>query len=177
MIQRNETFSDGNVVTTAEVIDTTAQTVTFQPSLQVPRVDIQGAPVLDGEGNQIIDTVASRPFNADEVTYWAGYEAALSARANEAALRQSPQARIDGMIASIEALKTAIGTNTDPAGTTSLQALRNQTNANVVLAPSIKALIGLVIDVARESRKLGRSSVALARLDLEVLDSSSTGTE
>ena len=168
MIFHNRALDATTGITQVEIIDTTAQTVTYEP----PR---PGPP--DPETGEPGEPITTRPFTADEITYWTGYEAGVISQQVEAELRQNPQQRIDGMLASIAALKAVIGQGTDPAGTTTLQALRNQTNATINGSPAatIKALTGFVIDVAREDRRIARDAVALARLALGVTDSADTG--
>lgn len=63
-------------------------------------------------------------------------------------------------------LDTLIGSQADPAGTTSLQAIKNQTNAtiNAGPAPYVKALADGLITVARALKRD-------IRLDLQTLDS------
>lgn len=68
-------------------------------------------------------------------------------------------------------IRAIMGPSTATAGTTSLRALRQQSNTNVVSAASIKALIGLTIDLAQRviddaqvTRRIARQTLRLARL-------------
>lgn len=68
-------------------------------------------------------------------------------------------------------IRAIIGPSTATAGTTSLRALRQQSNTAVVSAASIKAFIGLTIDLAQRviddaqaTRKVARQTLRLARL-------------
>ena len=68
-------------------------------------------------------------------------------------------------------IRAIMGPSTATAGTTSLRALRQQSNTAVINAASIKALIGLTIDLAQRviddaqaTRKVARQTLRLARL-------------
>lgn len=68
-------------------------------------------------------------------------------------------------------IRSIVGPSGATAGTTSLRALRQQSNTAVVNAASIKALIGLTIDLAQlviddaqATRKVARQTLRLARL-------------
>ena len=68
-------------------------------------------------------------------------------------------------------IRAIMGPSNATAGTTSLRALRQQSNTAVVSAASIKAFIGLTIDLAqrviddaRATRKIARQTLRLARL-------------
>lgn len=70
------------------------------------------------------------------------------------------------LTAALADLDTLIGTQADPAGTTSLRAIKNQTNAtiNAGPAPYVKALADGLITVARALKRD-------IRLDLQTFDS------
>ena len=68
-------------------------------------------------------------------------------------------------------IRAIMGPSAAAAGTTSLRALRQQSNTAVINAASIKALIGLTIDLAQRviddaqaTRKVARQTLRLARL-------------
>lgn len=68
-------------------------------------------------------------------------------------------------------IRSIVGPSGATAGTTSLRALRAQSNTAVINAASIKALIGLTIDLAQRviddaqaTRKIARQTLRLARL-------------
>ena len=77
-----------------------------------------------------------------------------------------------------------MGPSSATAGTGSLRALRQQTNTNVVSAASIKALIGLTIDLAqrviddaRATRRIARQTLRLARLATGDYSTADVGTD
>ena len=81
-------------------------------------------------------------------------------------------------------IRAIIGPSTATAGTTSLRALRQQSNTAVVNAASIKALIGLTIDLAqrviddaRATRKVARQTLRLARLATGDHSTADVGTD
>lgn len=110
--------------------------------------------------------------------------------ANEDTLKAQVAEQVDALtvaLATIKATRGAkkgiIGSGTDPAGTTTLQAWRNQTAANVVTAASAKALAKLVIDSIQADRDTDkalidaqRALIRLSRLTARVLDSADSGT-
>jgi hypothetical protein len=67
----------------------------------------------------------------------------------------------EDLSAALPVLATLIGSGTDPAGTTTLQAIKNQTNAtiNATPAPYVKALADALITLARNQRKQIRSEL------------------
>ena len=81
-------------------------------------------------------------------------------------------------------IRKIVGTTEDPAGLTSLRALKRQTNDSVVTAQSIKALIGFVIDLSllgvtntRQDRIVARQLMRLSKLTAGDLDSADVGGE
>ena len=87
----------------------------------------------------------------------------------------------DAVTGSIRAI---MGPSSATAGTGSLRALRAQTNTNVVNAASIKALIGLTIDLAQRAiddaqatRRVARQTLRLARLATGDYSSADVGTD
>ena len=81
-------------------------------------------------------------------------------------------------------IRAIVGPSGATAGTTSLRALRQQTNTAVVNAASIKALIGLtinlaqrVIDDAQATRKVARQTLRLARLATGDHSTADVGTD
>lgn len=105
--------------------------------------------------------VSTRPYTPAEVAALAAVAAAVTEATNNAALT----ARIRDQIT---ALKTLIGAGTDPAGTTSLRAIKAQTNAviNAGPAPYVKANTDALIDISR-------AVIRLSRMVARVLDSAS----
>lgn len=97
--------------------------------------------------------------------------------ANEAVLVAETTTEIATLLSTIDTLNTVIGPSGAAAGTTSLRALRAQTNTAVVNATSIKALIDYDITVAREARRVARQAIRVARLTVGATDSTSSGTE
>lgn len=81
-------------------------------------------------------------------------------------------------------IRAIIGPSTATAGTTSLRALRQQSNTAVINAASIKALIGLTIDLAQRviddaqaTRKVARQTLRLARLATADYSTADVGTD
>lgn len=81
-------------------------------------------------------------------------------------------------------IRSIIGPSGATAGTTSLRALRQQSNTAVVNAASIKALIGLTIDIAQRviddaqaTRKVARQTLRLARLATGDYSTADVGTD
>ena len=81
-------------------------------------------------------------------------------------------------------IRATIGPDTATAGTTSLRALKAQSNTAVVTAASIKALIGLtidalqlVIDETQATRRIARQTLRLARLQTGNYASADVGTD
>ena len=81
-------------------------------------------------------------------------------------------------------LRAVMGETTAPAGTTSLRALKAQSNTVVVTAASIKALIGLtidalqlVIDETQATRRIARQTLRLARLQTGNYASADVGAD
>ena len=81
-------------------------------------------------------------------------------------------------------IRKIVGTTEDQPGLTSLRALKAQSNANVIAAASIKALIGFVIDLAllgvintRQDRVVARQLMRLSKLTAGDLDSADVGAE
>ena len=81
-------------------------------------------------------------------------------------------------------VRALIGPTGAPAGTSNLRALRAQTNTNVVSAASIKALIGLVIDLAQlvidgdqAARRTARQVQRLALTATGTLTSADVGAD
>lgn len=67
----------------------------------------------------------------------------------------------DDLRAALDRLATLVGQTSDPAGTTSLRAIKNTTNATINAGPAlyIKALADALILVARNQRKQIRAEV------------------
>lgn len=99
----------------------------------------------------------------------------LRRAANETQLIDEVSDQIDPMLAGIAELKTIIGSGTDVAGTNTLQALGNFTNATILTPQNQKALIGFVVDIARELRDAEREVVRLSRIVAQQLDSTDSG--
>ena len=81
-------------------------------------------------------------------------------------------------------IRAIIGPSGATAGTTSLRALRQQSNTAVVNAASIKAFIGLTIDIAQRviddaqaTRKVARQTLRLARLATGDYSTADVGTD
>ena len=81
-------------------------------------------------------------------------------------------------------IRATIGPDTATAGTTSLRALKAQSNTVVVTAASIKALIGLtidalqlVIDETQATRRIARQTLRLARLQTGNYASADVGAD
>ena len=79
-------------------------------------------------------------------------------------------------------IRAVMGDPAAPSGTGSLRALRSQSNTAVISAASIKALIGLTIDLAQRvidgdaaTRRVARQTLRLARLTVGSLDSADVG--
>jgi len=116
--------------------------------------------------------------------------AAETDTANEATLKAQVAEQVGALTVALDTIKATrgakkgiIGSGTDPAGTTTLQAWRNQTAANVVTAASVKALAKLVIDSIQADRDTDkalinaqRALIRLSRLTARVLDSAGSGT-
>jgi hypothetical protein len=144
MIDRNETTDVTTGITQVEIIDTTAQTVTYEPPIPGEPDSVTGEPT----------TISVRPFTAEEVAFWDGYEAALLAEANESELRRNPQAHVDAILGAIAALGT----------------IKGRTNATVNANPA-----ATIKDVISEVQTIGRRLARLYRVDMKVLDSTDTG--
>lgn len=124
-----------------------------------------------------VQTWTSRPWTPEELAARASAAVASTlttdAAADEAKIAQAIADLLtllgdDTQAGSIRAI---VGPSTATAGTTSLRALRQQSNTAVVNAASIKALIGLTIDLAQRviddaqaTRKVARQTLRLARL-------------
>lgn len=65
-------------------------------------------------------------------------------------------------------IRSTIGTTEDAAGLTSLRALRKQSNAEVVSAVSVKALIKMVLDLAQRQVDLAQEGRAVAAQTLRL---------
>ena len=127
---------------------------------------------------------STRPYTAQENAD-ADERAASEARAAVAvalvADAGADEAKIEQAIANLlillgddtqaGSIRSIVGPSGATAGTTSLRALRAQSNTAVINAASIKALIGLTIDLAQRviddaqaTRKVARQTLRLARL-------------
>ena len=157
----HETFTNGVL---RERRDDTARTVTTY-----------------GPTGQVTNT---RPYTAQEnadADERAAGETRAAVAATLAADAGADEAKIAQAIANLLTLlgddtqagsiRAIMGPSTATAGTTSLRALRQQSNTAVVNAASIKALIGLTIDLAQRviadaqaTRKVARQTLRLARL-------------
>ena len=156
------------------------------------RDDTARAVTTYGPTGQVTNT---RPYtaqeNADADVRAAGetraaVAATLAADADEAKIAQAIADLLtllgdDTQAGSIRAI---IGPSTATAGTTSLRALRQQSNTAVITAASIKALTGLTIDLAqrviadaRATRKVARQTLRLARLATGDYSSSDVGAD
>ena len=170
----HETFTNGVL---RERRDDTARTVT----------------TYDTAG-QVAET---RPYTTDENTA-ADVRAAGETRAAVAAAlaadAAADEAKIEQAIASLlillgdntqaGSIRSIVGPSGATAGTTSLRALRQQSNTAVVNAASIKALIGLTIDLAQRviddaqaTRKVARQTLRLARLATGDHSTADVGTD
>ena len=81
-------------------------------------------------------------------------------------------------------IRAIVGPKTATAGTTSLRALRQQSNTTVVSAASIKAFLGLTIDLAQRviddaqaTRRVARQTLRLARLATGDYSSADVGAD
>lgn len=72
--------------------------------------------------------------------------------------------------------RAIMGTSSDPAGTTSLRALRSQTNTDIASAKTIKAVIGFLIDVIQLDRTVAAAERRIAR-QVARLGRTATGTD
>ena len=116
--------------------------------------------------------------------------AAETATTNEATLKAQVAEQVAALTTALNTIKATrgakksiIGSGTDPAGTTTLQAWRNQTATNVVTAASVKALAKLVIDSIQADRDTDkalidatRALIRLSRLTARDLNSADSGT-
>lgn len=84
---------------------------------------------------------------------------------------------ISDMLSAVESIKAVIGSGTDPAGTSSLRAMKSISNNQITSGQNIKALIDLLITLSTEVRRLARIDVRLARLQTSQVGSTNTGTE
>ena len=170
----HETFTNGVL---RERRDDTARTVTtYGPTGQVTETRPYTAP----ENADADERAAAVTRAAVAATL------AADATADEAKIAQAiADLRVllgdDTQAGSIRAI---IGPSTATAGTTSLRALRQQSNTAVVNAASIKALIGLTIDLAQRviddaqaTRKLARQTLRLARLATGDYSSADVGSD
>lgn len=96
--------------------------------------------------------------------------------ANAVTLTDQAGDEIDGLLVQIARLKTVIGSGTDTAGTTTLQALKAMSNTNLMTGSSIKALIDLILDITRATKDVARQTVRLAKLETGELDSADSGS-
>lgn len=134
-------------------------------------------------GNTVTQAWETVPKSAEAI-------AAETDTANEATLKAQVAEQVGALTVALDTIKATrgakkgiIGSGTDPAGTTTLQAWRNQTAANVVTAASVKALAKLVIDSIQADRDTDkaligaqRAVIRLSRLTARVLDSADSGT-
>ena len=156
------------------------------------------------DGSRIVTTydetgavTNTRPYWPDENVAADARAAAEKVRAVEATLTAdtiSDLKQIEAAIAKLATLlgptttvgsiRATIGATTDPAGTTSLRALKAQSNTAVITAASIKALIGLVIDALQlvidgdqATRKVARQTLRLVKLQAGDLTSADVGAD
>ena len=115
----------------------------------------------------------------------------LSRLASEHTLKAQVAEQVGALTVALDTIKATrgakkgiIGSGTDPAGTTTLQAWRSQTNANIVTAASLKGLADLLISLvqldiaqARETRRLARQVLRLTRLQTGDLSSADVGDD
>lgn len=106
----------------------------------------------------------------------AGEIAAETAAANSATLTGQVGDNVATLLTTVATYSTVIGNGSDPAGTTSLQALGNISNANLMTAQNMKALIGFVLDLARQGKTVARQDIRIARLVAGELDSVDSGS-
>jgi len=141
--------------------------------------------------------ISTRPYTAAENAQADADSAARAAQAVADTLTADTLSNEGKIEEAIAKLATLLGAATTPgsirgvmgdptavAGTGSLRALRVQSNANVVLAASIKALIGLtidalqlVIDETQATRRIARQTLRLARLQTGDYASADVGTD
>ena len=134
--------------------------------------------------NEAGEITAARPYTTAENTAAdrAAAQAALAVTAAQLTTDAAADAaKIEQAIADLLTLlgddtqagsiRAIMGPSSATAGTGSLRALRQQTNTNVVNAASVKALIGLTIDLAQRTiddaqatRRIARQTLRLARL-------------
>lgn len=170
----HETFNSGVL---RERRDDTARTVTtYGPTGQVTET----RPYTAGE-NTVTDAAAAQSALAATAA-----QLTTDAGADEAKIEQAITNLLvllgnDTQAGSIRAI---IGPSGATAGTTSLRALRQQSNTAVVNAASIKALIGLTIDIAQRviddaqaTRKVARQTLRLARLATADYSTADVGTD
>lgn len=132
----------------------------------------------------------ARPYTAAENAAADARAAKAAITTNEATIQTQVAEQVVALTVALDTIKATrgakksiIGSGTDPAGTTTLQAWRNQTAANVVTAASVKALAKLVIDSIQADRDTDkalidaqRALIRLSRLTARVLDSAGSGT-
>ena len=130
--------------------------------------------LVDGVPTQ---TWTARPWNAAEVAERdraiTATKLAADTTADEAKIVQAITDLLTllGDDTTAGSIRAIMGPSAAAAGTTSLRALRQQSNTAVINAASIKALIGLTIDLAQRviddaqaTRKVARQTLRLARL-------------
>ncbi|MFZ1282941.1 MAG: hypothetical protein WAQ75_02335 [Propionicimonas sp.] len=141
--------------------------------------------------------VGQRPYTATEnaqADIAAAQAAAQAVAETLAADTLSNEGKIEQAIAKLATLlgaatvpgsiRATIGPDTATAGTTSLRALKAQSNTVVVTAASIKALIGLTIDALQlvidgdqATRRIARQTLRLARLQTGDYASADVGAD
>ena len=169
---------------------------------EVATVDVTPAPEYDNTARTVTTydetgAVATRPYTAAEN---AAADAAAAQAAQQqvaATLQADTKTDLDKIATAITKLAVLLGDETTTgsvravigpsgatAGTGSLRALRTQTNTNVINAASIKALIGLVIDLAQlviddaqATRRTARQVQRLALQQTGTLTSADVGTD
>ena len=166
----------------------------WTPVVETPR-PVDTETVKHDEKIELVDglpvqTWTARPWSAAEVTErdraTTVTKLAADTTADEAKIEQAIANLIvllgdDTQAGSIRAI---VGPSTATAGTTSLRALRQQSNTTVVSAASIKAFLGLTIDLAQRviddaqaTRRVARQTLRLARLATGDYDSADVGTD
>ena len=157
----HETFNRGILRERRD--DTTRTVTTYGPTGRVPNP----RPYTTAE-NAAADAAAAQAALAATTAQLTTDTAADEAKIAQAIADLLTLLGDDTTAGSIRAI---VGPSTATAGTTSLRALRQQSNTAVINAASIKALIGLTIDLAQRviddaqaTRKVARQTLRLARL-------------
>ena len=170
----HETFTNG--VLRERRDDTTRTVTTYDESGQVT-----GARPYTTAENAAADAAAAQTALAATAAQLTTDAAADEAKIAQAIADLLTLLGNDTQAGSIRAI---VGPSGATAGTGSLRALRQQSNTAVINAASIKALIGLTIDLAQRviddaqaTRKVARQTLRLARLATADYSTADVGTD